>query len=247
MKFSEKVNGFLPLVAGLGFLGGLVRLLQNLLARDDRGLLVRGHFLTWAVMLVLAGTVVLVALAVWKRDGSKEYGCNFTPSSWATLGCLAAMAGCLVTVLTTTADDTAGMVWKTLGMIAVGLLPIWGWFRCRGQKVPTLCPLGVCLFFLSHLVVNYRSWSADPQVMDYLFDLLAAISLMLFCYYTAAFSAGIGSRRMLLATGMLSVALSLMALSVSQWPWLYLGGCCLAATNLCRWTPLEKEEPHEHS
>lgn len=245
MKSSVKVNRLPMAAAGLGILGGLLRMLQDRFARDDRGLLIRGHFLTWAVMLVLAGTVALVAVALRKKDeAGKE---TIAPSPRGAAGCLVAMTGCLVTVLTSGANDTAGMVWKALGLACVGLLLIWGWCRWRGEKVPTLCPLGVCLFFLAHLVANYRSWSADPQVMDYLFDLLAGISLMLFCYYTAAGCAGMEKRRMLLGTGLLSVFLSLTALGSSQWSWLYLGGCCLAFANLPGMTPPAKEDGHEHS
>lgn len=245
MKFSVKVNRLPMVAAGLGILGGLLRILQDRLARDDRGLLIRGHFLTWVVMLVLAVTVALVVLALRKSDGAGEE--IAAPSPWGAAGCLAAMLGCLMTVLSTGANDTAGMVWKALGLTCVGLLLIWAWCRWRGEKVPALCPLGVCLFFLAHLVANYRSWSADPQVMDYLFDLLAGIGLMLFCYYTAAACAGMGKGRMLLGTGVLSVSLSLMALGSSQWSWLYLGGCCLAFANLPGMTPPAKEDGHEHS
>lgn len=247
MNSFVKANRLLPPALGLGALGCGLRLLLERLAMDDRGLLSRNHPLTWGLWLVLLATVGLCALAVRNLDGSRRYEHNFSPSPLASWGCWVAGAGILVTVLGARTEDIPLTLWKILGYASCVCLAVWGWCRQRGKVVPTVAPLVLCLFFLAHLVAHYRSWSADPQTMDYLFDLLAAIGLMLFSYYCATFSAGMGARRMQLATGHFSVALCLMALSVTQWPWLCVGGLLFATTNLCALTPVPKEEPHEDS
>lgn len=244
MKVSKNVMNLLTLAGGLGILGGVLRLLQETFALDGRDLLIRGHVLTFGVLLVLGVTLVILGGAVRKLDGSNRWEHNFQASPLAAVGLLMGAVGILLTVLT---GRNLATIWAMLALIAVGLLAVWAGCRYSGKPVPTLCPLGVCLFFLAHLVANYRTWSADPQTMDYLLDLLAAIFLMLFCYYCATFAAGIGSRRMQLATGLMAVALCLMALAHTGWPWLYLGGGCLAATNLCRVSPVPKEVPHADS
>lgn len=247
MKISRKTNLLLPCALGFGVLGLVLRWLLKTVAVDSQGLLLRGHGLTWAVCLVPVAALVVLGQLLRGLDGANGYAQNFQPSLPAALGALTSAAACLWTAVTAVGEDSTTLLWKLLGYAACVVLLVWAWCRYRGRTVPTVCGLVVCLFFLAQLVAHYRGWSADPQVMDYLFDLVATMFLMLFSYYCAAFSAGIGSRRMQLLTGLGAVCLCLIALVDSRWPWLYVGGGCMAATNLCRLTPVPKEVPHADS
>ena len=56
--------------------------------------------------------------------------------------------------------------------------------------------LAPCLFWLVHLIDNYRGWSGQPQLQSYLFALLATISMVLFTYHTAGETVDMGKPRM---------------------------------------------------
>lgn len=78
-----------------------------------------------------------------------------------------------------------------------------GALRRRQGRVP--CPgfhVLVCLSCLYRLIRCFQSWSADPQLHDYVIQLLAMVCLMLFAYHRAGCDAGRIRRR---ATGMLGL------------------------------------------
>lgn len=234
MKIA-KWDGFLPVSAALGGLGLVLRLLQRG-AVDDRGLLVPGHPATTLLWLLVPVTLGLTLALLRGHSGRVDR----TPSGLGAAGCLAGAAGCLVSVFTAAVDGW--LVWRCFGVAAGVGLVLLARGRWLGKQVSGLASLAVCLFFLAHLVMNYRVWSADPQTMDYLFDLLATIFLMIFCYDAAALGAGLGKPLHLTGAGLLSVSFCLMALANSQWPWLYLGGLALALTNRLPLVP--KEDRH---
>ena len=88
-----------------------------------------------------------------------------------------------------------GNLWRILG-IASALCLIWStWCTFRRKNTPFLLSLAPCLFWLTHLIDNYRGWSGQPQLQSYLFSLLATMAMALFTYYTAADSVGLGKPR----------------------------------------------------
>lgn len=244
MKTLIKSKHLLPLAFLLGALGFLLRITLYDAAMEPGNLLLRGHPAGVGMVLVIPAVLILAALGVRGLDGSPAYKHNFSPSVPAAAGNLAAAAGLLATVLTpdSAAPGLPGLVWKVLGFLAAGALVAAARCRYLGKAPSFFCHLGLCLFLLSHLVSHYQAWCATPQTLDYLFELLGSCALMIFAYHCAAFSAGMGKRRMQLATGLCSVALCLTALGVSGYRWLNLGGLIFAATNLCALTPVPKAE-----
>lgn len=231
MRPCIKQDHLLPLAAGMGGVLLALRGLLETLTREPNGLLLRGHPLTVVVCLLIPLVSGVLGLGVLGTKG-KNPVCPASPM--AAIGCLAAALGGLLTVLPGAAADSTAIVWKAMGCLAAGGMLVAGWCRWKGKQPPVLCYLAACLFLLSHLVAHYRGWCADPQVMDYLTDLLAVIAMMLFCYYCAALAAGNGSAKMQLWTGLLSVFLGVGAVWNGQCPYLYLGFLAFAATNLCR-------------
>ena len=211
-------------------------------AVDQRGLLISGHPITLALWAVVILAAAFLLWNVRKMGGSNVYEDNFAPSSLAALGHGFLAAGLLVTVLRNapTAGNVASL-WKVLGFLSVPAVTWAAISRAKGEKPFFGTHAVLCLFLLVHMVSRYQVWSGDPQLQNYLFQLLASVSLTLFSYYCAAFEADMGSRRMQLATGLMAVLLCTVALSGSEYRSLYLCGLIWAATNLCA----AEVKPHE--
>ena len=211
---------------------------------DDRGLLIRCHPLGLGLWGVALAAGLWIVLLVRKLDGSCRYEHNFTSSVLAAYGSFLMAAACAVTVLTQApgVPGPLGLLWKGLGVLC-GLLMIWaGICRLQGKVPSFLTHGGLCLFLLVHLMNQYQRWCSDPQVMDYVFQMLGVLALAFFAYYTAAFSVGRGNRRMQLGSGLLAVLLCTAAVSAESFPFLYLGGAAFALTNLCFLLPRPREE-----
>ena len=90
----------------------------------------------------------------------------------------------------------------------------------------------VCSFFALYLVSIYRVWSSTPQLQDYVFAMAACVGVTLFAYQNAALAVGIGSRRLWLASGLLTVGFGLAAVYGGEPMLLYIGAAGWAATSL---------------
>lgn len=105
-----------------------------------------------------------------------------------------------------------GNLWRILG-IASALCLIWStWCTFRRKNTPFLLSLAPCLFWLTHLIDNYRGWSGQPQLQSYLFALLATMAMALFTYYTAAEVVGMGKPRLRVFAGLSAGYLCLAAM-----------------------------------
>lgn len=213
-------------------------------AVDGKGLLIARHPLSmglWAAVFVGA---LLIVLTVWKLGGSSVYEDNFVPSTPALLGHL--YMGLTVVLMALlypfSMSGVLAHVWKVLGILS-GMAMIWGGI-CRKQgKMPFYgIHAGLCAFLLLYLISRYQGWSGNPQLEDYVFELLALSGLVLFSYQCAAFESGMGSRRMHLAAGLFVLLLWGPASFRGQVPGLYFGGAFWAVTNLCRLIPPQKKD-----
>lgn len=242
MKHSNPSN-FLPaLTAGLGITGLVLGRLLYALAVDHRGLLVRSHPLALLLWLLIPAALAVALIDARVTQNPPHAG----PNPPAALGHGLA-AGCvLLGVLTADAAGlgTAGTVWRIFGLLAaLGLLPS---ARCRlqGRQPGFLCYLALCLFLLTHLVSHYRQWCSDPQILDYLFELLGTGLWMLLAYYCASLQVGLIRPRMKRATGLLTLIFCLAALGTKGNLWLCLGGAVFSGTELiCPASATRKEAP----
>lgn len=231
MKPLKKIPSLLPLAVFTGAVGSLCRWGLYALAVDERGLLLRGHGLSWLLAVIVLGGVGVIAAGVRQEEAPSRQE-DFGPCAAGT-GYFALAAGITMTVLLpASAPETLAYVWQLLGLLAAVGLTMSGLCRIRGRQPGFLVFLLPCLFLLAHLVSHYRLWSAQPQIQDYLFDLLSTVALMLFAYYHAAAITGNGSPRLLRLFGLLAVTLGLVSLSRTEHLWLSLGGILFAAANL---------------
>ena len=204
-------------------------------ATDAKGLLVRNHPLELALSTLTGLALVLAALLAWKQ---KETDCSetgFAENMLAALGTVALGAGILVTVLLEGPVLSSNLVkaWWILGMAAPACLMLNAMLRLLGKR-PLFLPLvAVCLFFLVHIVTRYQLWSANPQMQDYLYALLGAMTLMFFGFYEASQEADCGNPRLRLGMGLAAIYLCLAELARSACPALYLGGILWVLSQLC--------------
>lgn len=235
-----KRSSLFPLSVGLGALGLVLGRLLYALATDDRGLLVRNHPLSILLCLLIPVALVVAVLAARKADPKMATGTGAAPL--AAVGLVLTAVSLALSILTTDVSTLGGpgKLWCVLGVLST-LSLLWG-AGCdlRGKETFFACDLALCLFLLSHLVSNYRLWCADPQILDYLFEMLGTGTWMLFAYYCACARVGLGKPRMHLATGLLTVVFCLAALGTKADVWLCLGGTIFATTCLAR--PIAKKE-----
>ena len=187
-----KLKEFLPLSALL--LGQYCLQLRRTLymkAVDATGLLESGTPLEWGTYLLS-----VLALALWIAGSRREEG-KILPDSVTDLGQIIGAVGVGWIALRYPGEmpGVLGNLWKILGVLTAGCL-IWSAYCTKNGKTPHfLFSLFPCLFWLIHLVDNYRGWSGQPQPQSYLFALLATMAMTLFTYYTAADAAQMGKPR----------------------------------------------------
>lgn len=203
-----KNRKWIPLLA---LLSGLVCAgLRWLLFRnhtDALGLLETGTLVETGVFLLTGLCLVLFALAARR-------GCEAGENKLAAPGQMLGGLGIFLTALTHSGQmaGPVGTLWKIMGLVAGICLIVQGVCTLKKRKVPFLLPLAVCVFFLLHLIDNYRGWSSQPQLQKYLFDLLASLSLTFFSYCDAARKVSLGKPRTRIFSGFCAVYFCLAAI-----------------------------------
>lgn len=189
VKQNKSLTALLPLLPGWYCLQ-LRRILYRK-AVDETGLLVSGTALEWEIYLLSILALGLFYAASRKQSESTQ------PDSVRVLRQLAGAAGLGWTALMYPGEmpGLVGNLWRILGIVSAVCL-IWAAFCTFRKKTPPfLAQLAPCLFWMIHLVDNYRSWSGAPQLQSYLFALLATMSMTLFTYYSAAEAVEMGKPR----------------------------------------------------
>ena len=202
---NRKWIPLLPLLSGLVCAGLRWLLFRN--HTDALGLLETGPLVETGVFLLTGLCLVLFALAA--RRGWKA-GENKLAAPGQVLGGL----GIFLTALGNSGQmaGPVGTLWKILGLVAGICLIVQGVCTLKKRKVPFLLPLAVCVFFLLHLIDNYRGWSSQPQLQKYLFDLLGILSLTFFSYCDAARKASLGKPKTRIFSGLCAVYFCLAAI-----------------------------------
>lgn len=222
-----------------GILGWQLRAQLYIWGIDDKGLMLPHHPLALLLLALTAVTMAVLALGVRKLDGSEAYGDNFAPSTGAAVThVLAGLAFCLTVLLHRPAmANHLGTAWKVLGLLSGPCFLLAGFSRLKGKQPFFALHMIPCLFLVLHIVNHYQIWSGNPQVQDYVFTLLGTIAAALFAYYTAAFDADTGKRRMHLFTGLAAVYLCLVVIARTEYLLLYAGCLLWIQSDLCTLNP----------
>lgn len=194
MKFTLKPTLLPWLTLGFGGIGLAVRNWLYRSAMDSNGLFVTFHpanLLTWVVAFV--SVAVLILCLRFPMPGG-EYLKLFPKSVAATVGCFIGAVGiavCSVTELMSLPKaDYAAVATLVTGMVGSASLVYLGLCRLWDMHPGTAFRCLVCLFFVLHLVSQYRTWSAEPQLQEYFFQLMASVLMMLCSYHRATLDSG---------------------------------------------------------
>ena len=127
--------------------------------------------------------------------------------------------------LSDTAASTMRLLFALSRYVGAALAAVLAYFAFRKKKPVFGLSAGLCVCFILRLVASYQVWSRDPQIQDYIFELLACLCLTAFFYQQTALEAGLGSKTWRLRFGFLGCYLCLaacMSLRLS-YPYLWFG------------------------
>lgn len=235
----SKLHYLLPrLILLPGGLGLLLRIW--LLKTDGQGFLLPNPFASTVLILLILGVLAgLFYLARYWQEGAK-YSFNFPASPIAAGGTgLAALSIFVYSVISFgSVTDAIDLLAGIIGLAAAAALGFCAWCRYWGKQPNFVFYLVPCVFFVFLLICQYRSWSTDPQVLDYAFQLLAIICLMLASYYRAAFAANQGNRSFYGFFALAAVFFCCVTLTSWLNIVLYLGTGAWMLTDICKLTPM---------
>lgn len=181
---SSLLLHLVPLI--LGVLGFCLRLWLYGTGVDEKGLLITSHPANALVLAVLAVGLAFSGLFAMQLPGRKQSK-PFPPSEVGGIGCFVAAAGIVIGNILELKDsrELFTILSFAIGLLAAGCFVLVGLGRRKGQHSSLLSCCITCAYFMIHLVCQYRLWSSEPQLQEYIFPLLASVMLMLCCYYRA--------------------------------------------------------------
>lgn len=234
-KITIKSSALPFFILGAGGLGLVLRVLLYALTMDRSGLLPRFHPLHAAALLLSIATAGGLVWTLRKLDGSRSYRKNFPASTGAGIANLFSAGWLLMLAYSLLAQADSRLDWAlvVLAFLSVACLIYTGYCRFRGQRPFFLAQGLITVFYAVYMVCQYRIWSANPQIPDYLFHVFACVFLCLTGYYLTAFSVKSGSRRGLLFCGLMAGFLCFLSLVGEGDSRFYVGGCIWALGNLC--------------
>lgn len=148
---------------------------------DSRGLLCSSHISVWLLGILLVLSLVGLVLLCRKLP----VNCRFPASLTAAICAVVAAVGLLIADIREfrASEDILITVNFALGILAALSLCWLGLCRLKGSAGTLLPQVLLNVYFAIHLIVQYRQWSGEPQMLLYCFPLLASVFLMLQCYH----------------------------------------------------------------
>ena len=238
MKKPVKADLLKYLIPGAGGLGLVLRILLYATGIDGRSLLVRGHWASAALCVLTLVVLAATFLATRPLGGSVDHRTAYPVSAAAAIGAFAAMIGIGNTTVTEFAEFSSRLhlIMWLLGLLSTVFMGCIGFCRLTGRKPSFLLSAVICLYFALRMISRYQRWSADPQLQDYCFYLMAYVALMLTAYQHAAFDADMGNHRALWFCSLMAVYLCCVSLQESPDTCLLLGCGIWAFSNLTKMT-----------
>lgn len=229
------INKLLPWLAPvLGGLGMAAMWAVYAFGTDEKGLILPVHISSLAVWLLTAAMVGGLLFLLWNMEDTAGYRRLFPDSRLAAVGTLCAAIGILATVVEslTAMDEPIRIISGLLKIIAGIALIYLAWCRWKNVRGSFLAWAAVTAYMLLRIMFEYRSWSTQPELLRYLFPLLASVCMVLSMYHRTAFGVKMGSRKQFLFFSQFGAFCCLLALPGTPAPF-YLGMAVWAMTDRC--------------
>ena len=241
-SLTNKILSWLAPV--LGLLGMAAMWAMLTFGTDERGLLMPMHISTVAVWLLTAAMAVGLLLMLRNMEDTAGYRRLFPDSRLAALGTLCAAAGILATVVESlTAMEEPIRILSGLLKIAAGIALIYlAWCRWKNLRGSFLAWAAVTAYMLLRIMFEYRSWSTQPELLRFLFPLVASVCMVLAMYHRTAFCVKMGSRTQFLFFSQLGAFCCLLALPATPVPF-YAGMAVWALTDRCSLKVVREKKP----
>ena len=229
---------------------------------DAKGLLLSGNLPGWLMLAIGAVYVVGMALLLRTLGGNGTYEDIFPRDNVS--GALLIAAGGVMfwsasqpetamgpQVQVMTGTWVAGVTRFTdlckaaLPWLAAASMMVLGLYRILGKRSPVWFSGAVCLNYMFTLISDYRLWSADPQIQDYAYQLLAEVLLMLCAFHRTSCDGGILQRRKLIFTGMAAAVCSAASLSMDFHRPFFLASALWALGCICSTATLPPDPEEE--
>ena len=200
----------------LGLLAALFRNGLYQAGMDERGLLTPGRP---EVIYIIVLTLAAVVLCFLNKEPEKSRFRAVDAYIWFVAALLWPQS------LPDTTASTMRLLFTLSRYVGAILAAVLAWFAFRKKKPMFGLSAGLCVCFILRLVACYQVWSRDPQIQDYLFELLACLCLTAFFYQQAALEAELGSKTWRLRFAFLGCYLCLATWSAPQlsYPYLWFG------------------------
>lgn len=240
-------NKILPWLAPvLGLLGMAAMWAMLTFGTDEQGLLIPFHSSALAVWLLTAAMAAGLLLILRNMEDTTGYRRLFPDSRMAALGTLCAAVGILVTAVESlTAMNEPVRIISGLLKIAAGIALIYlAWCRWNNVRGTFLAWAAATAYMLLRIMFEYRSWSTQPELMRFLFPLLASICMALAVYHRTAFGVKMGSRTQFLFFSQFGAFCCLLALPATPAPF-YAGMALWAMTDRCSLKIVKSKAPDE--
>lgn len=165
---------------------------------DGSGLLRSPHPAGIGMILLSVLVPLFLLLSARPLVDTPAYKQLFPASALAMVGNLTAAAGILATDIyefVTTGTDPIALLSCLAGLAAAGSFCFLAYARQRGNRPHPVFHICITVYFMLHLISQYRAWSSETQLLIYAAPMLASVFLMLSAYFYATLDAGIGKRK----------------------------------------------------
>lgn len=226
------------------FCGGIGLLLRLWLlsTENNKGFITRWHIseiLLTVLTVLFLGVLYLTTRGL--QQGNK-YRFNFPSSLSGGIGGAIAAVGVALTSITELSVGVAKLelLCALTGLLAAACFLFVAHCRWKGLHPSMIFHTFICCWLVLRLICLYRSWSSDPQLEDYCYQLLALVFAMISAYHRAAFDAKMGQRAPHAFFSLACVYCCILSVAGPDGIVLYL---CLGAwqfTDVCRLTPMPR-------
>lgn len=201
----------------LGLLALLLGLLLNGFGYDEKGFLKPGYFASFLLPVLAVAGCVLPALLLWPFRPKAKYSRLFpaSPMGGASIACAA--LGIAISGIRFLSGSGLSLVCGITGLLSGVSLGIAAWFRFQGKRPTFFLFMIPALHLMFRLLCEYMVWSREPQVLRFLFPLLALVAVSFSVYQQTAADAGFGSLRHYTMIQLSALTLSLGAIASKDW------------------------------